>query len=39
MLLLVIIVKKFIAVPHTDGLLVLSIELVVPKRFVDHGLS
>lgn len=39
MLLFIIIAKKFIAVSHADRLLVLSIELVVPKRFVDHCLS
>ena len=39
MLLFTIIVKKFIAMPYVDRLFVLSIELVLPKRFVDHGLS
>lgn len=37
-LLLIEIFKKLIAVAHADGSLILSMELVLPKWFIDHRL-
>lgn len=39
MFLLIKIVKKLISVAQTDGLLILSIELILPERLIDHSLG